>query len=135
MGDPISDHDDLTKNQTLVLNALGAAEGPLSAYAILDLLRDEGFRAPPQVYRALERLVSLGLAHRLESLNAFVACQHPSCSGHKALAFTICEECGDVAELSDPEISETLGSVALRRDFSVRQTVIELRGRCSTCLP
>lgn len=123
----------LTKNQTLVLNALGEADAPLSAYAILDLLRDQGFRAPPQVYRALDRLMALGLAHRLESMNAFVACQHPRCSGHQALAFTICEDCGGVAELSDDEISQTLGALAQRRDFSVRQSVIELRGLCGAC--
>ena len=72
---------DLTKNQTLVMGALSQAKGPLSAYTILDELRDDGFRAPLQVYRALEKLVELGLVHRLESLNAFVACQHTSCGG------------------------------------------------------
>ena len=48
---------DLTKNQQLVLDALCGAEGPLSAYTILDQLREQGFRAPPQVYRALDKLV------------------------------------------------------------------------------
>ena len=36
---------DLTKNQSLVLKALSDAAGPLSAYTILDQLRDDGFRA------------------------------------------------------------------------------------------
>ena len=39
----------LTKNQSLVLDALNHADGPLSAYTILDKLRDHGFRAPLQV--------------------------------------------------------------------------------------
>ena len=34
---------DLTKNQSLVMNALSRAKGPLSAYTILDELRDHGF--------------------------------------------------------------------------------------------
>src|SRR5690606_26809964 len=45
---------DLTRNQLLVLETLHRAEGPLSAYDILDRLRDAGLRAPLQVYRALE---------------------------------------------------------------------------------
>lgn len=45
---------DLTRNQTLVFDVLSKADGPLSAYTILDQLRDDGFRAPLQVYRALE---------------------------------------------------------------------------------
>jgi hypothetical protein len=70
------------------------SERPLSAYTILDQLRDQGFRAPLQVYRALDKLVEFGLVHRLESLNAFVACRHPDCEDHETIAFMICEKCG-----------------------------------------
>ena len=47
----------LSKNQLLVMDALTNSDGPLSAYAILDQLCDQGFRAPQQVYRALKKLV------------------------------------------------------------------------------
>ena len=39
----------LTRNQSLVLDALAAADQPLGAYALLDALRDHGFKAPLQV--------------------------------------------------------------------------------------
>src|SRR5690606_9624291 len=78
---------DLTRNQTLVLDALEKADAPLSAYTILDRLRGDGLRAPLQVYRALEKLLSAGLVHRLESLNAFVACARPHCHAHGMIAF------------------------------------------------
>ena len=55
----MADHQ-LTRNQSLVLDALTHAEAPLSAYTILDKLRDHGFRAPLQVYRALEKLLEFG---------------------------------------------------------------------------
>ena len=48
--------DDLTRNQELVLGTLAHSDAPLSAYDILDRLRDDGLRAPLQVYRALEKL-------------------------------------------------------------------------------
>ena len=67
---------ELTKKQTLVMDLLKTNKVPLSAYDILDKLHDFGFRAPLQVYRALDKLIELGLVHRLETLNAFVACQH-----------------------------------------------------------
>ena len=78
----------LTRNQGLVFDVLTHSEGPLSAYSILDKLRDSGFRAPLQVYRALDKLLEFGLVHRLESLNAFVACAHPdeSCCRHGTVA-------------------------------------------------
>ncbi len=91
----------LTKNQALVFEVLEKADGPLSAYTILDKLRDHGFRAPLQVYRALEKLLEYGVVHRLESINAFVACAHPdqNCHSHGIVAFAICESCGHVMRI------------------------------------
>ena len=88
--------DTLTRNQLCVLERLETATGPLSAYTLLDQLREQGFRAPLQVYRALDTLIKGGFVHRLESLNAFVACCQPHCHTHDMIAFAICETCGQV---------------------------------------
>jgi hypothetical protein len=72
---------ELNKNEKKILSALGRSEKPLSAYDILDRARSDALKAPVQVYRALEKLSSRGLVHRIEALNAFVACsdcKHPA---------------------------------------------------------
>ena len=127
--------NDLTKNQSLVMNSLSEAKGPLSAYTILDELRDHGFRAPLQVYRALDKLVEFGLVHRLESLNAFVACQHPSCDSEKeeTVLFTICERCGNVQELVNNKLVDAVKGLSAEIDFALKKSVIELRGVCVDC--
>ncbi|MEM9633862.1 MAG: Fur family transcriptional regulator [Pseudomonadota bacterium] len=127
-------HPELTKNQALVFGSLSDAGGPLTAYAILDLLRENGFRAPLQVYRALDKLVEYGMVHRLESLNAFVACSHKGCSSHGAAAFAICEECGDVSEFSPDEVISLLKNWTESRGFRLSRTTIELRGTCRNCV-
>lgn len=66
----------LTANQEAVYAALRRAQSPLSAYALLARLREQGFNAPTQVYRALDRLLEQGIVHRLESMNAYVSCRH-----------------------------------------------------------
>jgi len=124
---------DLTRNQALVLSALAEADGPLSAYTILDRLRDDGLRAPLQVYRALDKLVEANLVHRLESLNAFVACRHPDCDTHETIAFTICETCDKVAEIADDEMVARLDALAGDAGFVPKTTTIELRGTCRDC--
>jgi Fur family zinc uptake transcriptional regulator len=124
---------ELTKNQGLVLAALEKAEGPLSAYTILDTLRDDGLRAPLQVYRALDKLLDFGLVHRLESMNAFVACAHPHCHSSTMMAFAICEKCGNVSEFSDAGVQERLTGWASDNHFKPSKTTIEIKGICAAC--
>lgn len=123
----------LTKNQALVLGRLEAAETPLSAYAILDDLREEGFKAPLQVYRALDKLIATGQVHRIESLNAFVVCRHSGCRLKDTTVFAICDRCGAAEELGDHGLSDRLQTLAADRRFDVRQAVVELRGICDAC--
>src|SRR5690606_8459657 len=107
-GQTMAPRNALTKNQLHVLERLETAAGPLSAYTLLDQLREKGFRAPLQVYRALDTLIKSGFVHRLESLNAFVACAEPHDHSHDMIAFAICDLCGQVTELSDHAMGEQL---------------------------
>ena len=125
--------DDLTRNQELVLGALAHSPSPMTAYDLLDRLRDDGLRAPPQIYRALEKLTERGLAHRLESINAFVACSDARCHRTGTIAFAICDNCGKVDEFADRALEVRLDSWRKRAKFTPRTTTIELRGLCSGC--
>ena len=129
--------DALTKNQLLVLERLETASGPLSAYTLLDQLREHGFRAPLQVYRALDTLLKSGFVHRLESLNAFVACaephDHSHGHGHNMTAFAICDKCGQVTEFSDEMVGERLDQWVGSKGFVAKKAVIEFRGTCGKC--
>ena len=130
----MSETHDLTRNQHLVLDALTGATGPLSAYGILDQVRGDGIKAPLQIYRALDKLVEMGLAHRLESLNAFVACAH-STEHHTGglAAFAICERCGRVDEFADAVVEQGLAAWSAGTGFRTQRTTIEIRGHCKDC--
>lgn len=123
----------LTRNQAMVFDTLAEAEAPLSAYTVLDRLRDEGFRAPLQVYRALDKLQEMGLVHRLESLNAFVACPHPHDHQNALVAFAICDRCGKVEEFCDEVVEERLGRWGSDHGFAAQKATIEIRGTCRDC--
>jgi Fur family zinc uptake transcriptional regulator len=121
----------LSATQARVLALLNAAGRPLSAYDLLNLLKAEGVSAPPTVYRALERLTRDGLAHRIESLNAFVACNRPH--HHEMAAFAICDHCGLVTEVTDGGLEASLGGLAARSGFHAVKATVELRGHCAAC--
>ncbi len=125
--------DVLTKNQLCVLEKLETASGPLSAYTLLDQLRERGFRAPLQVYRALDTLVKSGFVHRLESINSFVACAEPHDHSHSMTAFAICDGCGQVTEMSDHDVDHRLNEWVSSTGFAAKKAVIEFRGMCAKC--
>ncbi len=125
--------DNLTRNQALVFHALDDADKPLGAYDLLDVLRGDGLRSPLQIYRALDKLIGLGLVHRLESLNAFVVCTHCGVFRHESAAFTICAICGRVSEVEDSELTERLIALAAESGFRLEKSTIELRGICAAC--
>tara|TARA_B100001741_G_scaffold293420_1_gene275032 strand:- start:215 stop:718 length:504 start_codon:yes stop_codon:yes gene_type:complete len=114
-----------------VFEFLLRAHKPLGAYEVLDLLRQEGFAStPPIAYRVLDFLVSHGFVHRIQGLNAFVACSHPG-SSHSP-AFMICRKCEEVAEIraKDSKINLIKSSVY---DFIVEKTTVEILGVCKSC--
>ncbi|RIJ27817.1 transcriptional repressor [Henriciella algicola] len=121
----------LTKIRRKVLRLLLESDEPSKAYDLLANLDGEGAAKPPTVYRALDFLQEQGLAHKIESLNAYVACGHTS---HKHSAvFLICEKCGAAEELHAVATNDALKAETAAAGFQVRQAVIEARGICRDC--
>jgi Fur family zinc uptake transcriptional regulator len=115
-----------------VLELLLDHHGPAKAYDLLPLLGgDKGAAKPPTIYRALDFLVRLGLAHRIESLNAFIACDVGACA--RSTIFLICEKCGAAEEFDAGHALVDLADAAKRDGFSIHRTMIEASGVCSAC--
>ncbi len=122
----------LTPVRARVLEILLEAHQAMGAYDILDRLREEGLGSqPPVVYRALEFLTKHGLAHRIEKLNAYLACGRPE--ERHAACFLICEDCGTVGEVEDSTLDAAIVNAAGAQDFQISETVVEVAGRCHTC--
>ena len=115
-----------------VLEILLQDHRALGAYTILDRLREDGFGSqPPVAYRALDFLVTNGLAHKIERLNAFIACAHTNHS--HTPAFMICRLCDAVAEALSSETRGALRDAAGATGFRIERTVIEAEGICPSC--
>ena len=116
-----------------VLELLLQAHRAMGAYQILDQLREDGFKhQPPEAYRALDFLVARGFAHKIEKLNAFIACAHLGL--HHSPAFLICRRCASVAETRVDETRGPLSDVANSAGFVIEKAVIEAEGICPNCL-
>jgi Fur family zinc uptake transcriptional regulator len=121
----------LTPVRRRVLEILLENHSAMGAYDVLARLDAEGLGSkPPVAYRALSFLVDNGFVHRIERLNAFIACAHPG--AHHDPAFMICRSCGTVAEA---QATSALAQPAKQSGFHVEQTVIEAEGLCPSCQP
>jgi len=104
----------------------------LGAYEILDRLKQEGLSAqPPVAYRHLDFLVKFGFAHKIERLNAFIACAHIGAMHDPA--FLICRECRSVSETMSDSSILALHHRASDADFHIEDSVVEAIGTCPDC--
>ncbi len=123
----------LTSQREKVLDVLAQSHQPMGAYDILDRLADAGKRpAPITVYRALDFLLQQGLAHRIESRNAFVACMAGD-KVHDTTVFLICRACGNVGEAPAEGVGAAIDRVAREAGFAPDLTVVEIEGLCAHC--
>ena len=123
----------LSKNQKIILDLIEKSSGPLKAYSILFNVKKQGIKAPLQVYRALDKLIEIGKIHKIESRNAFVACKNSNCQVSKATAFSICESCEDVTEVSYLKLSKYLSNFADKSGMKYNKYNLEFFGLCKKC--
>jgi len=122
----------LTPKRQAVLSLLLQDHVPLGAYEIAERVEWDGRRpASVAIYRVLAFLESLGLVHRIESLNAYLACVRPS-RAHGA-QFLVCTACRRVAEASDTAMQRAVIRLAANIGFLVRAPVVEIKGLCPDC--
>lgn len=123
----------MTPLRQAVLTALWSVDRPLGAYDLRDRLAQASGRqvAAPSIYRILDFLCEQGVAARIESRNAYVACTHP---GHDhACVFLVCESCGDATEIENPKVERLIDDDAKRLGFAINHRVVELSGLCAPC--
>lgn len=123
----------LTPLRREVLVLVAKARKPVKAYDLLELLRDShAGAAPPTVYRALDFLLANDFIHKLESINAFVFCQHPA-EAHQ-VPFLICDVCESATEVCDDgAIAHLIEQQARSFGFGAKAQTLEVHGVCKAC--
>ena len=120
------------RNDEPVLNLLLSNHRIFSAYDIAEKISEMGKRVQPiQIYRSLEKLMALGLVHRLSTKNGFIACyEEGECATGQ---FLICTECESVKEIDSQLINREIHDSAQENSFSIGSKSIEVLGVCGNC--
>jgi Fur family zinc uptake transcriptional regulator len=123
----------LSKNQQIIFDFIEKAKEPLKAYSILFNVQKKGIKAPLQVYRALDKLIEIGKIHKVESRNAFIACKSSSCEISQATAFSICNKCEKISEISNSKLSKYLSNFSDNTGMKYSKYNLEFFGLCKKC--
>lgn len=122
----------LTPLRADVLRLVAAVAQPVKAYDLLAKISEsKAASAPPTVYRALDFLLENGFIHKLESINAFIACHHPSV--RHTVPFLICDGCHAAIEMEDEAIGRHLDERARALGFVPQAQTLEVHGLCAAC--
>jgi Fur family zinc uptake transcriptional regulator len=122
----------VTQPRKLVLRVLAQAEKPVSPYDIQETLKKEGVHLNHvTIYRILDLLCSLRLAHKVLLFNGFVLCNLGEKEGcHR---FMVCRECGALKEFADKGLCEEETEIARELGFRTEQHFSEVSGVCAEC--
>ena len=120
-------------NDKLVFEILLSEHRSFSAYEVVDqAARNEKRLQANEVYRSVETLVKLGVAHRVELKNGYMACHSPDkCAAQQIL---ICNSCNQVAELEQPGLNKALNASVIETGFVPEKQKLELLGTCPNCI-
>jgi len=123
----------LTPLRLRVLHALWSAKEPVGAYDLSDRVSVEagGRRmAPNSIYHVLILFAELGLVRRVESRHAYVVARDGDPGSDM---FFLCDGCGAVTAIDEPQLAALLTSQASALGFRPHHQVVEVAGQCRTC--
>ena len=122
----------LTTIRKHVLELICSSHKAIGAYELLDLFRQHDPNAKPvTIYRALDFLMQVGLVHKIESLNAFIACLQAEVQ-HKSVIL-ICDQCKNAYEIDATPVYESLFALSESVQFKPQCLTLELHGLCVSC--
>lgn len=116
----------------VIVNVFLRQEGHLSADDLVDLIRREDQKiSRATVYRTLQWMVEAGIARKVDFGEGRFRFEHSY--RHPRHFHLICKTCNQSSEFLSSDIEALLEEVASARNFTARQSVLQIYGTCESC--
>ena len=121
-----------SSKRDLIVNVFLRQEGHLSADDLVELIRVEDKQiSRATVYRALSWMVEAGIARKVDFGEGRFRFEHSY--RHPRHFHLICKSCSRSFEFLSSDIEVLVEEVATARNFSARQSVVQIYGTCEAC--
>jgi Fur family ferric uptake transcriptional regulator len=121
-----------SSKRELILNVFLRHEGHLSADDLVELIHHEDQRiSRATVYRALQWMVDAGIARKVDFGEGRFRFEHSY--RHPRHFHLICQACNRSSEFLSSDIEGLVEEIAAARNFSARQSVVQIYGTCEEC--
>jgi Fur family ferric uptake transcriptional regulator len=121
-----------SSKRDLIVNVFMRQEGHLSADDLVDLIGKEDRRiSRATIYRTLQWMVDAGIARKVDFGEGRFRFEHSY--RHPRHFHLICKTCNRSFEFLSSDIEALVEEVATARNFSARQSVVQIYGTCEEC--
>jgi Fur family transcriptional regulator, ferric uptake regulator len=121
-----------SSKRDFIVNVFLRQEGHLSADDLVDLIRHEDHKiSRATVYRTLHWMVEAGIARKVDFGEGRFRFEHSY--RHPRHFHLICKTCNRSSEFLSSDIEALLEEVAAARNFTARQSVLQIYGTCAEC--
>ncbi len=115
-----------------IVNTFLKQEGHLSADDLVDVIKREDHRiSRATVYRTLQWMVAAGIARKVDFGEGRFRFEHSY--RHPRHFHLICKTCNRSFEFLSSDIESLVEEVAAARNFTARQSVVQIYGTCEAC--
>src|SRR5689334_19637768 len=121
-----------SSKRDLIVNVFLRQEGHLSADDLVDMIRQQDQRiSRATVYRTLQWMVEAGIARKVDFGEGRFRFEHSY--RHPRHFHLICKSCNRSSEFLSSDIESLIEEVAAARNFTARQSVVQIYGTCDAC--
>lgn len=127
----------ITKPRQMIVDLLAKSDKALSPYEMRDLLKKDKINADVvTIYRVLEVLENIGLAHKVLAFNGYVRCSTAKGAAQKEASchhYLLCSNCHQVDEVEGEDLSKLEKKISQEHKFKISSHYLEFMGLCAAC--
>lgn len=125
----------ITKPRAQIVQLLAKTNKALTPYEMRDNLKKQKIHADVvTIYRVLETLEQLALAHKVLAFSGYIRCNTTEKDSEEICHhYLLCKNCHNVEEVEGEDLSKLEGKISRDRHFSIQSHYLEFMGLCVNC--